>query len=229
MIKDNVANIQKTIQETLDKSSRQKEDVTLIAVSKTKPIKAIQEVYEAGIKDFGENRVQELRDKMPALPKDIRWHMIGHLQKNKIKYIIQDIYMIHSVDSLSLAEEISKHALKINRQIPVLLEVNIGEEDSKFGYQIQELYEDLTALSALEGIQIKGLMCVPPFSDDMEDSRPYFKKLFNLMVDIASKNIDNIDMNSLSMGMSGDFPIAIEEGANYLRIGTSIFGERDYW
>lgn len=229
MIKDNIEYIQKHIQEALKISNKKNHNLTLIVVSKTQPISAIKEAYEAGIRDFGENRVQELREKMPALPKDIRWHMIGHLQKNKIKYIIQDIDMIHSVDSFLLAKEISQQAQKINRKIPVLLEVNIGEEESKFGYKIQELYEDLNSLASLDGIQIKGLMCVPPFSDNMEDSRPYFRKLFNLMVDIASKNIDNIDMNSLSMGMSGDFPVAITEGANYLRIGTSIFGERDYW
>ncbi len=218
-IADNIKNIQSKLEGT---------GASLIAVSKTKPVEMLKEAYDAGIRDFGENKVQEIRDKYPALPKDIRWHMIGHLQTNKVKYIADKVYMIHSVDSYKLASEISKRALEANRVIPVLIEINIGDEESKFGIRPDELEELLKIINTLEGIKVSGLMCVAPYTDNAEDNRAYFKQMKQLSVDIMRKNIDNIDMSVLSMGMSGDFEVAVEEGSTYVRVGTSIFGERDY-
>ncbi len=203
-------------------------EVTLIAVSKTKPVASLQEAYDAGARDFGENKVQEILDKYDKLPNDIRWHMIGHLQTNKVKYIADKVYMIHSVDSEKLAKEISKQAEKIGRVIPILIEVNIAGEESKFGVDKNDCIELIQNICKLPGIQVKGLMCVPPFVENEEDNRQHFKALKQLSVDIMQKNIDNVSMDFLSMGMSGDYMTAIDEGANLVRVGTNIFGARDY-
>lgn len=210
------------------RSGRKETDVTLIAVSKTHPVSAIAEVYEAGCRDFGENKVQELVAKYDQLPNDIRWHMIGHLQTNKVKYIADKVYMIHSVDSYHLACEISKEAAKQNRVIPILIEVNIAKEESKFGVMEEDATELVRRIALLPNVKIRGLMTIAPYVDDPEKNRQYFVGLKHLSVDIARQNIDNVDMDVLSMGMSGDYQVATEEGATYTRVGTGIFGKRDY-
>ena len=188
----------------------------------------LQEAYNEGCRNFGENKVQELVDKYEVMPKDIKWHMIGHLQRNKVKYIVDKVAMIHSVDSLRLAEEISKEALKKNVTVSVLIEVNVAGEETKFGVAPSEVEELLRQVAVLPGIVVKGLMTIAPFVDNPEDNRRYFAALKQLSVDITKKNIDNITMNVLSMGMTGDYTVAIEEGASFVRVGTGIFGERQY-
>lgn len=226
MIKENIRQVFNNIAKAEPEERRGK--ARLIAVSKTKPVSAIQEAYDCGIRDFGENKVQEILEKFDCLPADIRWHMIGHLQRNKVKYIIDKVALIHSVDSLRLAEEISKEALKKGIVMPILLEVNIAHEESKFGVRPQELEELIRQVATLKGVKIKGLMTVAPFVEKAEENRQYFKAMKQLSVDIMTKNIDNVDMNILSMGMTGDYQVAIAEGADYVRVGTGIFGERDY-
>ena len=227
--------LRKNLLEVLHKIDKAKENSTfnnspqLIAVSKTKPVSAITEAYEAGIRDFGENKVQELIEKYDQLPKDIRWHMIGHLQRNKVKYIVDKVYLIHSVDSLRLAEEISKEACKKSVVVSILIEINIAKEDSKFGLtDYRTILNLIKEVALLPNIQIKGLMTVPPYTENSEENRPYFANLRQLAVDIMQENIDNINMDILSMGMTGDYEVAIEEGASYVRVGTGIFGERNY-
>ena len=228
MIHTNITEVQNRIASACTKSSHGQE-VNLIAVSKTKPISMVEEAYSAGIRDFGENKVQELTDKYEQLPKDIRWHMIGHLQRNKVKYIVDKVYLIHSVDYYLLAEEISKEAIKKQVEVNILIEVNIAGEDSKFG---TASFEDTILLveqiAKLPGIHIKGLMTVAPFTENAEENRIYFAKMRQLAVDIKNKNIDNVSVDVLSMGMTGDYEIAIEEGATYVRVGTGIFVERNY-
>ena len=228
MICENIKDVQNRIQQAKDKSEYGQQ-VQLIAVRKTKPLSMLKEAHEAGIRDFGENKVQELVDKYEQLPKDIRWHMIGHLQRNKVKYIVDKVYMIHSVDSYRLAEEISKEAVKKQVQVHILLEVNIAGEDSKFGLSNFEETISLTkAVAKLPGICIKGLMTVAPYTENPEENRVFFAKLKQLAVDIKNENIDNVSIEVLSMGMTGDYEVAVEEGATYVRVGTGIFGERDY-
>ena len=204
------------------------DNVTLIAVSKTKPVEMLREAYDAGARDFGENKVQEIVDKYPQLPEDIRWHLIGHLQTNKVKYIVDKVCMIHSVDSLHLAEEISRQAVKHGVSVDILIEVNVAEEESKFGVSVSDAPALIEDIAKLPGIKVKGLMTVAPYTTDPEENRPVFSALRQLLVDIDSKSIDNVDMECLSMGMSGDYKVAIEEGATHVRVGTSIFGERNY-
>lgn len=228
MIRENMEAVNKRIEKACLTAGRNREAVTLIAVSKTKPVELLREAYDAGARDFGENKVQELQDKIPQLPGDIRWHMIGHLQRNKVKYIVDKVYMIHSVDSLRLAEEISREAVKKEVTVKILLEVNVAEEESKFGTTTEEAASLAEQVAALPGIQIMGLMTIAPYTENPEENRKYFKKLKQLSVDIEEKNIDNVSMNVLSMGMTGDFEAAVEEGATYVRVGTGIFGERDY-
>ncbi len=228
MIKENIEDVKMHIDNAVNKGKRNADDVTLIAVSKTKPVIMLKEAYDAGMRDFGENKVQEIMEKYDKLPSDIRWHMIGHLQTNKVKYIADKIYMIHSVDSLKLAEEISKQAVKAGRVIPILIEVNIADEVSKFGVAPLEAEALIRSIAPLPGVSVKGLMTVAPYTDDPEDNRTYFRALKQLSVDITSKNIDNITMGVLSMGMTGDYEVAIEEGASYVRVGTGIFGARNY-
>lgn len=228
MIKENLLQVQNRIAEACKVTGRTEEDVTLIAVSKTKPLEFLQEAYEAGVRDFGENKVQELMDKIPQMPSDIHWHMIGHLQRNKVKYIVGKVALIHSVDSLRLAEEISNESVKQQVETDILIEVNVAEEDSKFGTTLESAVSLIEEISKLPAIHIRGLMTIAPFTDNSEDNRIYFRKLKQLSVDIAAKNIDNISMNVLSMGMTGDYAVAIEEGATFVRVGTGIFGERNY-
>ena len=228
MIKNNIDEVNNKISEAVKASGRDEKEVTLIAVSKTKPVEMIQEAYNTGIRDFGENKVQEIVEKFPLLPSDIRWHLIGHLQTNKVKYIIDKVCMIHSVDSVKLAQEISRQAVKHNVTVDILIEVNVAGEDSKFGVRPDDTLKICEEISALAGVRIRGLMTVAPIASDPEENRPVFCTLRQLAVDIDAKNIDNVCMDCLSMGMSGDYTVAIEEGATFVRVGTSIFGRRDY-
>lgn len=228
MIGENMALVREKIDEACRKCGRNEKDVTLIAVSKTKPVSMLKEAYRCGARDFGENKVQELVEKMEQLPGDIRWHMIGHLQRNKVKYIVGKVSLIHSVDSIRLAEEISREAFKKQVTVDILVEVNVAEEESKFGSTTQEAVTLVEQIAGLPGICIKGLMTIAPYVEDPEENRKYFAKLRQLAVDIESKNIDNVTMHVLSMGMTGDYEVAVEEGATLVRVGTGIFGERDY-
>ncbi|MBQ8007647.1 MAG: YggS family pyridoxal phosphate-dependent enzyme [Lachnospiraceae bacterium] len=228
MVEKNISEVKKRISEAAKAAGRNENEVTLIAVSKTKPVEMIKEAYDTGIRDFGENKVQEIMEKYPLLPSDIRWHLIGHLQTNKVKYIIDKVCMIHSVDSLKLAEEISRQAVKHNVTVDILIEVNVAGEDTKFGVKPEDTIDLCRSISTLPGIRIRGLMTVAPFTSDPEENRPVFCALRQLFVDIDGKNIDNVCMDCLSMGMSGDYTVAIEEGATFVRVGTSIFGQRDY-
>ncbi len=228
MITKNLKEVEEKIQKACLRSGRDRKEVTLIAVSKTKPVSMIEEVYNEGIRDFGENKPQELREKYDSMPKDINWHMIGHLQRNKIKYVVDRACMIHSVDSIRLAQAIEEEAAKKNRIIPILLEVNIAKEESKFGFMEEEIYDAVEIISKLPHLKIEGLMTIAPFVENAEENRVHFKNLRKLSVDIKQKNIDNVNMCNLSMGMTGDYEIAIEEGATFVRVGTGIFGERNY-
>ena len=228
MLKENLANVEKNIEQACKNAGRSRDEVTLIAVSKTKPVEMLQEIYDENIRDFGENKVQELCSKMEQLPSDIRWHMIGHLQRNKVKYIVGKVELIHSVDTYRLAEEINIQAKKQNVTVPILVEVNIAHEESKFGISAEDAILLVEEISKLENIRIKGLMTIAPYVENPEDNRLYFRKIKQLSVDITNKNIDNVSMEILSMGMTGDYMVAIEEGATMVRVGTGIFGERNY-
>ena len=228
MLKENLANVEKNIEQACKNAGRNRNEVTLIAVSKTKPVEMLQEIYDENIRDFGENKVQELCSKMEQLPSDIRWHMIGHLQRNKVKYIVGKVELIHSVDTYRLAEEINIQAKKQNVIVPILVEVNIAHEESKFGISAEDAILLVEEISKLENIRIKGLMTIAPYVENPEDNRLYFRKIKQLSVDITNKNIDNVSMEILSMGMTGDYMVAIEEGATMVRVGTGIFGERNY-
>jgi pyridoxal phosphate enzyme (YggS family) len=228
MLKENLANVEKNIEQACKNAGRNRNEVTLIAVSKTKPVEMLQEIYDENIRDFGENKVQELCSKMEQLPSDIRWHMIGHLQRNKVKYIVGKVELIHSVDTYRLAEEINIQAKKQNLIVPILVEVNIAHEESKFGISAEDAILLVEEISRLENIRIKGLMTIAPYVENPEDNRLYFRKIKQLSVDITNKNIDNVSMEILSMGMTGDYMVAIEEGATMVRVGTGIFGERNY-
>lgn len=225
---ENYRAIEEKVEEACLRAGRKREDVTLIAVSKTKPVSMIHELLPLGVRDFGENKVQELTEKEELLPKDIRWHMIGHLQRNKVKYVVGKACMIHSVDSLRLAEEISKEALKKQISVPILVEVNVAGEESKFGVSVQEAPFLVEQICRLPGIEVKGLMTIAPYVEDPEENRIVFRNLRKLSVDIGGKNFDNVTMDILSMGMTGDYEVAIEEGATHVRVGTGIFGERNY-
>ncbi len=228
MIAENIKHVQDNIKKACEKSGRSEETVRLIAVSKTKPVEMLMEAYQCGCRDFGENKVQELVDKYEKMPKDIRWHMIGHLQRNKVKYIIDKVYLIHSVDSLRLAEEISKEAVKKGINVSILVEVNVAMETSKYGAPVDEAVLLVQEIAKLPNIIVKGLMTVAPYVENSEDNRNVFAKLYQIYVDIIHKNIDNVFMEELSMGMTGDYEVAITEGATYIRVGTGIFGERQY-
>ena len=226
--KKNLEIIEENICKACEKAGRERSEVTLIAVSKTKPLEDLQAVYDLNIRDFGENKVQELTGKIEAMPEDIRWHMIGHLQRNKVKYIVDKVELIHSVDSLRLAEEISKQAIKKNVNVNILVEINIGDEESKFGISADEVKVLVRDIAKLDNIKVQGLMCVAPYVVDSEENRAFFHKIKDLSVDIMKENIDNVNMNVLSMGMSNDYQVAIEEGATMVRIGSNLFGKRDY-
>mgnify|MGYP002592994994 FL=1 len=228
MLKENLAEVQSRVEQACKRAGRDVAEVTLIAVSKTKPVTDLQEIYNAGVRDFGENKVQEMCDKMEKMPKDINWHMIGHLQRNKVKYIVGNVALIHSVDSYRLAEEINIQAKKKGIVVPILVEVNIADETTKFGVSKEDAMELVRQIASLDALSIKGLMTIAPYVVEAEENRPYFRKIKELSVDIAKQNIDNVSMDILSMGMTGDFEVAIEEGATMVRVGTGIFGKRDY-
>lgn len=227
-ITDNLRAVEQKVAEACKRADRDRSEVTLIAVSKTKPIAMIEELLPTGTIDFGENKPQELRDKYDALPDHLNWHMIGHLQRNKVKYVVGRSCLIHSVDSVRLAQAISDEALKKDIIMPVLVEVNVAEEDSKFGVSVKDTPAFIEEIAKLPGITIKGLMTIAPYVEDAEENRPVFRTLKQLSVDIQEKNINNVTMNVLSMGMTGDYEVAIEEGATMVRVGTGIFGARDY-
>jgi len=220
--------VQENINAACKRAGRNPNEVTLIAVSKTKPLSMIEEAYAAGMREFGENKPQEMRDKAKLFEFPVHWHMIGTLQSNKIKYVVGTATMIHSVDSLALAAAIEKEAAKKELVMDILLEVNIAEEDTKHGFNTEEIYSAVKEISAYSHLRLRGLMTVAPYTENAEENRIYFKKMKELLVDINVKNIDNIIMDCLSMGMSSDYEVAIEEGATMVRIGTGIFGERDY-
>ncbi len=228
MIKENLAAVEQNMKAACERAGRSREEVTLIAVSKTKPVSMLKEVYDTGIRTFGENKVQEMCQKMDELPEDISWHMIGHLQRNKVKYIVGRVALIHSVDTYRLAEEINIQAKKKNITVPILVEVNIAREESKFGTSAEDAMLLVEEIARLENVRIEGLMTIAPNVSDAEDNRLYFRKIKQLSVDITNKNIHNVSMKILSMGMTGDYMVAIEEGATMVRVGTGIFGERIY-
>jgi pyridoxal phosphate enzyme (YggS family) len=227
-IKENLDNIKLRIKNAAEKSGRTEDDVKLIAVTKTIDVDRIRSVYDYGILDMGENKVQELTEKFGKLDQSCRWHLIGHLQTNKVKYIIDKVEMIHSVDSISLAEEINTRAAKIGRKMDILLQVNVSGEESKFGISPDEVRGHVEAISKLGNISLRGMMTIAPYAQNPEDIRPVFRNLYNIYIDMKKEKIDNVTMDYLSMGMSNDFEVAIEEGANIVRIGTGIFGMRDY-
>ena len=228
MILENLNIVKNNIKIACEKSGRNPKDVTLIAVSKTKPVSLLEEAYEAGCRHYGENKVQELCDKYEVMEKDINWHMIGHLQTNKVKYLIGKTTLIHSVDSYKLACEIEKQAAKKDCIMDILIEVNIANEESKFGLSKEAVVDLVKEVAKLPHIRIKGLMTVAPYVEDSEENRLFFRNIKQLSVDIDNQNIDNVSMDILSMGMSGDYMVAIEEGATMVRVGTNIFGERNY-
>ena len=227
-IKENIENVERKIQAACDRSGRKREDVLLLAVSKTIDVPRIKEAVECGLTSLGENKVQEIMDKYEPMGEGVKWHLIGHLQTNKVKYIIDKVELIHSVDSLKLAEEISKRAKAKGITANILLEINAAGEESKFGLKPEECEEAVRELSVLDNIKIRGLMTVAPNVENPEENRIYFKQMKQLLVDINAKKIDNVNMDVLSMGMTGDYEVAIEEGATIVRVGTGIFGARVY-
>lgn len=228
MIEQNLKQVEENIQAACRRAGRERSEVTLIAVGKTKPVDMLKEAFRCGCCEFGENKVQEMTEKQEVMSEEIHWHMIGHLQRNKVKYLAPYVTLIHSVDTYRLAEEISIHAQKNHRVIPILVEVNIAQEESKFGIAAEDTIELIRQISELKGVKVKGLMTIAPYVEDPEENRQYFRQIKQLSVDIDSKNIDNVDMTILSMGMTGDYTVAIEEGATMVRVGTGIFGERNY-
>ena len=210
------------------KAGRDPREVTLIAVSKTKPLSDIEEAIDCGMMEFGENKVQELVDKIEHVSRPVHWHLIGHLQTNKVKYIADKGLLIHSVDSVKLAKEIQKEAVKKQADCDILLEVNVAREESKFGFTCEEVPDAVAEIAQLSNVHIQGLMTIAPFVENPEDNRVIFAKLHKLLLDIKSRNIDNVNMNVLSMGMTNDYTVAVEEGATMIRVGTGIFGARNY-
>ena len=222
----NYAEVKSRMEAACVRAGRDPKEVTLIAVSKTKPVSMLMEAYDAGARTFGENKVQEISEKFPQMPEDAKFHMIGHLQTNKVGQVIEKAVLIHSVDSVHLAEKIEKEAAKRNMVKEILLEVNVAEEDSKFGLKMEEVIPTLEIIKTFPHVCVKGLMTIAPFVEDAEENRKYFKELYQLYVDIKTKNIDNGTMSVLSMGMTGDYEVAVEEGATMIRVGTGIFGSR---
>lgn len=227
MAQENLQKVEQKISEACARAGRDRSEVTLIAVSKTKPVEMLQEAYDAGVRTFGENKVQEICEKYDKLPADIQWHMIGHLQRNKVRQVIDKAALIHSVDSYRLAQEISVQAQKRGITMPILIEVNIAAEESKFGIAAEDAMQLVEEISVLPNLAIKGLMTIAPNVSNPEENRPYFQQIKQLSVDIKNKNIDNVAMEILSMGMTGDYEVAIEEGATMVRVGTGIFGARN--
>lgn len=227
-ISENLSLVEEKITAACARAGRKREEVKLIAVSKTHPVEAIKEAMRYGIRSFGENKVQELKEKMEKIEEDLEWHLIGHLQTNKAKYVVGKVSLIHSLENLRLAEALEKEAVKRGVIADVLVEVNIAKEDTKFGVLPENVEEFVREVAEFEHISVKGLMTVAPFVEVPEENRKYFRELNKIMVDLNSKNIHNVNMNVLSMGMTGDYETAIEEGATLVRVGTGIFGHRDY-
>jgi hypothetical protein len=227
-IKDNLNEVKDRIAQAAIRSGRQPEEITLIAVTKTLPVDVINAAMTFGVTDIGENKVQEVMDKYDSILNEPKWHLIGHLQSNKVKYIADKVSLIHSVDSLRLAEEISKRCEKIEKVMDVLIQINVAEEDTKFGIKREEIYELVEQVSALPNIRIKGLMAIAPNTDNDEALRKYFSEMKDIFETLKKTMYNRTDMTYLSMGMSNDYEIAIEEGANMVRIGTGIFGARNY-
>lgn len=226
MLSQNLREVESNIKSACERVGRARESVTLIAVSKTQPVSAIEEAYALGIRDFGENKVKEMLGKEPQLPADIRWHLIGHLQTNKVKSILSNTVLIHSLDSLKLLDAVDFEAMKQKITVEGLLEVNVAEEESKFGFHPSELWELLSRLRQYKNLRIRGLMTVAPFTTNAENNREIFQKLKEISIDTKWNTLDNISMDILSMGMTGDYSVAIEEGATMVRVGTGLFGAR---
>ncbi len=224
---ENIARVRERIAAACARAGRRAEDVRLIAISKTFPAECIRQAYEAGLRDFGENRVQEAAAKRPALADlNATWHLVGHLQSNKAKLARELFQWIHSVDSLRLGEKLDKAAAPRGRKLPVLIEVNLGGEASKTGVEPSVVIALAEALSRLDTLEVRGLMAIPPFLDEPEMVRPYFRRLRELREEIGDRDLPNVSMQELSMGMSHDFEVAVEEGATMVRVGTAIFGPR---
>ena len=223
----NLEIVQSKIRTACERSGRDFDEVTLVAVSKTQSPESITALAGLGITNFGENRVQELLEKKPKVPRDIIWHMIGHLQTNKVKSVINEASLIHSVDSIKLAKEIDKQAKAHEKIVEILVEINIAGEESKHGLEPGELSKFLTEISTFQNIMVKGLMCLAPYVENPEENRLYFRKMRRMFVDNQSLSANNIYMQYLSMGMTNDYEVAIEEGANIVRVGTGIFGARN--
>lgn len=228
MVTENLQMVEEKIQKACQRAGRNREEVTLIAVSKTKPVEMIREAMQCGIDTFGENKVQELLEKQRILTENLNWHLIGHLQRNKVRQVVGKVTRIHSVDSLRLARQIQTEYEKKNRIADILVEVNVAREESKFGFMPEETEEAIKEIAAFPNICVRGLMTIAPFVENAEENRVHFRNLRKLLVDINGKNNDNINMSELSMGMTGDYEVAIEEGATYVRVGTGIFGDRQY-
>lgn len=225
-ISDNVKRIRENIDKAAGRSGQSAQDITLVGVTKTIDIDRINELLSIGVYDLGENRVQELMEKYEPLGETPRWHMIGHLQTNKVKAIVEKVKLIHSVDSIRLANEIDKQSKAKNMVSDILIEVNVAEEASKFGVKTDEIFELAEKVMLMRNIRIRGLMTVAPFVEKPEENRFIFEKIMDLFVDIRNRFDDNKDMKFLSMGMTNDYQVAIEQGANMVRIGTGIFGDR---
>jgi len=224
IIKNNLEIINEKIKKAALKVERNPEEIKLVAVTKTATIEQIEEAIKAGVKIIGENKVQEAKEKYQIITADIEWHLVGHLQTNKVRYAVEIFDCIHSVDSIKLAEEIDKRSLQFGKTTNVLVEVNVSGEETKYGIKPEEVVLFLKNISEFTGIRVRGLMTIAPIVEDKEEVRPYFRRLRELSKEIKSKNIKNVKMDYLSMGMSEDFEIAIEEGANMVRIGRGIFG-----
>ena len=228
MVEENYKLIEERVTSACIRSGRNRQDVTLIAVSKTKPVEMVYEAMEAGANNFGENKVQEIVLKTETVKENVKWHMIGHLQRNKVSQLVGRVYYIHSVDSFRLANQIEQEYAKCGKTANILIEVNVAKEDTKFGVMPEDAESFIRSINVFPHIKICGLMTIAPFVSDPELNRIHFKNLRKLLVDINSKNIDNVSMSELSMGMTGDFEVAIEEGATFVRVGTGIFGARQY-
>lgn len=227
MVKENLAMVEDRVKAACDRAGRSYGSVTLVAVSKTKPVRLVEQAYEYGIRQFGENKAQEMKEKYDMLPKNINWHFIGHLQTNKIKYVLGRAALIHSVDSMHLAEAIEAECVKKKLDADILVEVNVAQEATKSGIKTEETESLIRDIAKLPHVHVKGLMTIAPFVENAGNNRMIFRTLKELSVDIAGKNIDNVSMNILSMGMTNDYEVAIEEGATHIRVGTAIFGERN--
>ncbi|MBO8168094.1 MAG: YggS family pyridoxal phosphate-dependent enzyme [Thermoanaerobacteraceae bacterium] len=225
---DRLQQVLENIARAAEKSGRRPEDVQLVAVTKTMPVPVIKEAIGLGVTRIGENKVQEIREKYDQIDEDVEWHMIGHLQSNKVKYILDKVALIHSLDRMSLAWELEKKAAKKGVQVPVLVQVNVAEEESKFGLRVPEVLPFLEKLADFPHIAVKGLMTMAPYVSDPEQTRPVFSGLRELRDKIAAQKYEHVRMEILSMGMTNDYQVAIEEGATMVRIGSAIFGERRY-